>query len=157
MLPNKSPEPRVVCIEAGRLDAVHARQIPPSQMRYGACLVALLILVSACQTQTSTQIVPIKRLCALHGKPMFLGPPVSSSLPFRYDATSEYKLAAQKQFPNVGEKFVVGCIPPYPKRLPRVKFCEKCRADEAEWIRSHRLKEESSIRRWMNASVGGGA
>jgi hypothetical protein len=68
---------------------------------------------------------------------MFLGPPQVSTFPFRYYTTREYKLAAKSEFPNVGEKFVIGCLPGmWPKHLPRVKYCEKCRTAEAEWVRS---------------------
>ena len=68
---------------------------------------------------------------------MFLGPPEVSTLPFRCYKTAEYELAAKKEFPNVGEKFVIGCIPQFwPKRIPRVKYCEKCRAAEVECVRA---------------------
>ncbi len=74
--------------------------------------------------------------CAVHGEQMFSGPPEVSTLPFRYYNTSEYKLAA-KEFPNVGQKFVIGCLPQlWPKHLPRVKYCERCRTAEVEWVRA---------------------
>lgn len=87
--------------------------------------------------QAPPQPVSIKKRCVVHGDQIFLGSPQVSTLPFSYCNTSEYKLVAKKEFPNVGEKFVIGCFPDmWPKHFPRVKYCEKCRAAEAEWVRS---------------------
>jgi hypothetical protein len=89
------------------------------------------------ESQDRSQAVPVKKRCAVHGDQMFLGPPEVSTLPFRYYNTSEYELAAKKEFPNVDQKFVIGCLPQlWPKRIRRVKYCEKCRAAEVEWVRA---------------------
>jgi len=106
-------------------------------------LVSIVCLLSACQTSSET--VLIQKRCAVHGKPMFLGSPQVSTFPFLYVTTSESKQAAKEQFPNAGPKFAIGCFPNLrPQRLPRVKYCEECRAAEIEWFRSHRAETRAT-------------
>lgn len=79
---------------------------------------------------------------------MFVGPSEVSTLGFRCDHTTGYQIAAKGQFPNVGEKFVVGCLPElWPSRLPRVTSCEKCRTAEAEWVRSKATQSNPKSRK----------
>ena len=105
----------------------------------------LSLWLSACQTSSPSG--PINKRCAVHGEQMFLGSPQVSTFPFWDSTTSEYKHAAKKRFPNVGKKLVIGCLQEHwPKRLPRVKYCEKCRAAAAEWLRSQQSHGEVPVR-----------